>query len=122
MAINKRCAFANCPIKVIKGYCDNHKAKAKERRGTASHRGYDHKWRIYRKHYLHQNPICVRCRDDLNIITPATLIDHIKPVVNGQHDSLFWVQSNHQALCRTCHSWKTRTIDLRGYGVVQGQK
>ena len=38
------------------------------------------------------------------------------PVENGQADPLFWVESNHQALCRNCHSYKTRVIDQRGYG------
>ena len=48
--------------------------------------------------------------------TPATVKDHIKPVENGQSDPLFWVASNHQPLCRDCHSYKTRVIDQRGFG------
>lgn len=117
-----RCAFANCPIKVTdQRYCDNHRAKQRERRGTAAQRGYDHKWQKYRKLYLQHNPICIRC-ESLGLIVTATVIDHIKPVVNGQHDPLFWVQSNHQSLCRDCHAWKTRVIDRKGYGVFQGRK
>lgn len=123
MTIITRCAFANCPIKVYDHkYCEQHQAKARERRGTAAQRGYDHKWQKYRKLYLQHNPICVRCDSELGLITTATVVDHIKPVEHGQHDPLFWAHSNHQSLCRSCHSWKTRVIDRKGYGVSQRRR
>jgi 5-methylcytosine-specific restriction endonuclease McrA len=119
-----RCAFANCPIKVTDHkYCSQHVFKMvrpKDRRESAAKRGYDHKWTKYRKLYLMENPICVRC-ESLGVVVEATVIDHIKPVENGQHDPLFWVKTNHQSLCRSCHSWKTRVIDRKGYGVSQGR-
>jgi len=46
----------------------------------------------------------------------ATVRTITKPVENGQADPLFWVASNHQPLCRDCHSYKTRVIDQRGFG------
>ena len=118
-----RCSFANCPVKVKEqGYCQAHKAKPRERRGTAAQRGYDSKWQRYRLSYLKHNPICVMCEDEHDRITSASVVDHITPVENGQHDPLFWVQSNHQALCRDCHSYKTRVIDGKGWGVVSSQE
>nr|DAQ73790.1 MAG TPA: HNH endonuclease [Caudoviricetes sp.] len=68
-----------------------------------------------RAQYLKHHPLCVMCLEK-GIYTPATVIDHIKPVENGQADPLFWVESNHQSLCRDCHSYKTRVIDQRGFG------
>ena len=74
MTIVIRCAFANCPIKVInQKYCDLHQAKPRERRGTAAQRGYDYQWQKYRKLYLQHNPICLRCDTELGVITAATV-------------------------------------------------
>lgn len=120
MPIVKRCAFACCPIKVTDDkYCISHKPKPRplKQRGTAAQRGYDYSWQKYRERYLWHNPLCVRCETELNKANLATVVDHIAPVINGQSDPLFWEESNHQALCRGCHSWKTRVIDKRGYGV-----
>ncbi|HGO5823469.1 HNH endonuclease [Mannheimia haemolytica] len=109
----RRCTFPGCRNRVKSGRCEEHKPK--DTRESAAKRGYDHRWAKYRKGYLVQNPLCVMCLAKGDY-TPATVIDHIKPVENGQADPLFWVQSNHQALCRDCHSYKTREIDKRGYG------
>jgi len=95
----RRCSYPGCRNKVKSGRCEEHKPK--DNRPSSRARGYDHKWSKYRAQYLN---------------TPATVIDHIKPVENGQADPLFWVESNHQALCRDCHSYKTRVIDQRGFG------
>lgn len=111
----KRCSFPNCRNRVKSGRCELHNQRQKDDRPNANKRGYDHKWAKYRKGYLAQNPLCVMCLEQGNY-TPATVIDHIKPVENGQADPLFWEQSNHQALCRNCHSYKTREIDKRGFG------
>lgn len=121
-----RCAFANCSIKTVgQKYCEQHYTKPKQGikdrlRGTAAQRGYNYTWQKYRKLYLQHNPVCVRC-ESFGVVVEATVVDHIKPVVNGQHDPLFWVKSNHQPLCRSCHSWKTRVIDRRGYGCFKNK-
>ncbi|KGQ32246.1 HNH endonuclease [Gallibacterium anatis] len=115
----RRCKYPNCTNKVRSGYCEEHQAlhqRNKDRYRLPAHkRGYNSKWRQYREQYLKANPLCVRCLAN-GKYTPATVIDHIKPVENGQSDPLFWVASNHQALCRDCHSYKTRVIDKRGFG------
>ncbi|MDT0594550.1 HNH endonuclease [Glaciecola petra] len=117
----KRCAFTGCPLRVdvsIGKYCANHNQRPKDKRLPAHYKGYDHTWRRYRKRYLRANPLCVRCKD-YDIINLATVVDHIEPV-NGANDPLFYVEDNHQPLCRDCHAWKTRVIDKRGFGAVRG--
>ncbi|ELH5809914.1 HNH endonuclease [Salmonella enterica] len=109
----RRCTFPGCRHRVTSGRCDEHRQKD-DQRGTAAQRGYDHRWRVYRAQFLSANPLCVICLRE-GRFTPATVVDHITPV-NGQRDPLFWKATNHQGLCRDCHSWKTRTIDKRGYG------
>lgn len=109
----RRCTFPGCRNRVKSGRCAEHKPK--DSRESAAKRGYNYQWSKYRAEYLKHNPLCVMCLAK-GIYTPATVIDHIKPVENGQADPLFWVASNHQALCRDCHSYKTREIDKRGYG------
>ena len=109
----RRCSYPGCRNKVKSGRCEEHKPK--DNRPSSRARGYDHKWSKYREQYLKHHPLCVMCLEK-GIYTPATVIDHIKPVENGQADPLFWVGSNHQSLCRDCHSYKTRVIDQRGFG------
>ena len=109
----RRCSYPGCRNKVKSGRCEEHKPK--DNRPSSRARGYDHKWSKYRAQYLKHHPLCVMCLEK-GIYTPATVIDHIKPVENGQADPLFWVGSNHQSLCRDCHSYKTRVIDQRGFG------
>ena len=45
---------------------------------------------------------------------PSTDVDHIIPI-EGQKDPLFFDVENVQALCHSCHSKKTASID-GGYG------
>jgi len=41
------------------------------------------------------------------MLTLATQVDHIQPVL-GPSDPLFWEHTNHQPLCHSHHSQKTR--------------
>lgn len=119
MPETKRCKANGCAAKVSNAdYCHLHKPD-KETRLTANKRGYDAKWRRYREQYLKQHPFCVMCMAKGKAVS-ATVVDHIKPVVNGQQDKLFWLSSNHQALCHSCHSYKTIVIDKKGFGMVRG--
>jgi len=112
-----RCKATGCPTKVAgQDYCSIHtQANKNEQRATAGQRGYDYQWQCYRAAFLKYEPFCWSCRAE-GKLTKATVVDHIKPIENGQHDKLFWDKANHQALCRDCHSYKTRVIDKRGYG------
>jgi 5-methylcytosine-specific restriction protein A len=112
------CKQFGCPELVESGqsYCDKHKKtydKDYERkRGTAHQRGYTKTWSKYRLMYLRENPICVMCQEEGNIVS-ASVVDHIIPH-KGNMD-LFWDSNNHQALCKRHHDIKTVTKD-GGFG------
>jgi 5-methylcytosine-specific restriction protein A len=77
-------------------------------RATSSARGYDAKWRAVRAAYLVAHPVCEiqrKCQG-----APATQVDHVRTLADGgsRFDS-----RNLQAACHSCHSWKTRTFDMR---------
>jgi len=105
------CKYPCCPELVQEGYCDKH-AKDKQSydryRGSSTERGYDAKWRKARAVYLAKHPLCIVCMKD-NKITPATVVDHIKPHKGDM--VLFWDRSNWQSLCKRCHDIKTATED-----------
>jgi 5-methylcytosine-specific restriction protein A len=66
---------------------------------------YDHAWRRYSKKRLALHPYCVECMKR-GVLKRAKVTDHVK-----DHDGdpvLFRDPSNHQSLCLTCHSIKTR--------------
>src|SRR5262245_50363144 len=61
-------------------------------------------WRKCRKMVLSASPLCVECKR-IGAIVPATEVDHIIPKRDGGDDSF----ENLQALCKSCHSQKTRS-------------
>ena len=71
---------------------------------TTAQRGYGGKWQRYRLKFLERNVLCVMCRAQ-GKVTEATVVDHI--VDHRGNQALFWDRSNHQALCKPCHSVKT---------------
>jgi len=75
-------------------------------RATAYQRGYGHKWRKARLIFLKRNPLCVHCLAK-GVTTSANEVDHIIRH-SGSDDPLFWDRTNWQALCKSCHSTKTR--------------
>jgi 5-methylcytosine-specific restriction protein A len=94
------------------GYCDQHrKQKQREqdaRRGSSAERGYGYRWQQYREVFLRENPLCVHCAAE-GRTTASNEVDHIKP--HRGDAVLFWDPSNHQALCKSCHSAKTAGED-----------
>lgn len=81
------------------------KRQHKKVKGTRTERGYDNNWLRYRAAFLAANPLCQHCRRKA-----ATQIDHIQ-AVTGADDPKFWLESNHAALCSSCHSRKTVRCD-----------
>lgn len=81
-----------------------------DRRPSASERGYGLDWRIARKWFLSEHPLCRHCLDAKpQRLTPATVVDHIKPHKGVM--ALFWDADNWQALCNRCHGIKTAKED-----------
>jgi 5-methylcytosine-specific restriction protein A len=81
------------------------KAEADKLRPSSSSRGYDSRWRRARKAWLSQHPLCVSCHREHNIVTAATVVDHI--IAHKGDVKLFWDTNNWQSLCASCHSRKT---------------
>jgi len=77
----------------------------REQRVGSYYRGYDNRWRKFRKVYLMRNPLCVKCGKT------AEVVDHIIPW-DGNKETLIQ-EDNLQALCKHCHNTKTGTHDSR---------
>ncbi len=103
------CGWPGCGAITVRYYCDKHQCQAKakpDHRQSPSKRGYGRKHQRLRATFLQQHPICEikeRCEG-----APATELDHIDP------DGLRFNESNLQAACKRCHSWKGYNEDKRG--------
>jgi 5-methylcytosine-specific restriction protein A len=78
------------------------------RRGSASERGYGHRWHKVRTAYLRQHPLCVPC-EKAGRLTPANVVDHVVPHRGDQ--ALMWDETNFRATCKRCHDQKTARQD-----------
>lgn len=79
-------------------------------RESPTARGYGREWRKFRLLYLADNPLCVLCKE-LNRITPATVIDHIKPMSQG---GAKFDPDNLRAVCKTCHDSACQSFNRKG--------
>lgn len=86
-------------------------AEHDDRRGDATQRGYDARWRRVRHLHLLAEPLCRMCQQ-AGRITPAVLVDHITPIRDG---GARLDDDNLQSLCRRCHDEKT-VEDVRRRG------
>ncbi|WP_256846926.1 HNH endonuclease [Paenibacillus sp. Pae108] len=115
--LKRACNQPGCPALTHDRYCPLHKKQKQQRyqqeRGTAASRGYTYQWQKYRLRFLKKNPLCVHC-ENKGVLTPSEHVDHII-AVTGPNDPLFWKESNHQALCHSCHSRKT-VLEDGGFG------
>lgn len=110
------CNHPGCRRLTTERFCEEHMREYRQRqdreRGTAHERGYDAKWRRARAAFLREHPLCRECERE-GRITPATVVDHIRPHRGDQE--LFWSADNWQALCKPCHDRKTARED-GGFG------
>ena len=60
-------------------------------------------WRTLRKYILTNEPLCRECKRK-DIVTEATVVDHIE---NARNSSMFWRVDNLQPLCNKCHNKKS---------------
>jgi 5-methylcytosine-specific restriction protein A len=72
-------------------------------RETAAKRGYDRHWRKFRLWFLQAHPLCRFC-ESTGLLTPATEVDHIRPLVEG---GARLDPDNCRPLCKPCHSSHT---------------
>ena len=95
---------------LVTGRCPVCRQQRESRRPTAADRGYlSPRWRRLRALKLHRDPLCSVCAKE-NRITAATEVDHLQRH-NGPNDPLFWLWSNLDSKCKSCHSKKTATVD-----------
>lgn len=78
------------------------------RRGTRTARGYNNTWLKASKTFRLKHPLCKRCEEQ-GRLTSAAVTDHVIPHYGDQ--TLFWDESNWQALCKSCHDAKTARED-----------
>ena len=119
------CASSGCRDVSDQSRCPKHRrekrAKAEQTRLTAHQRGYDRRWREFRKVWLNKRPFCGDRLDGPSSehslcaaegrFTAATVVDHIVPH-SGPGDPMFYDERNLQSLCAVpCHNRKTATED-----------
>lgn len=104
------CKHPGCAALVPSGtkYCDVHKPLHPEEIRSAFERGYGKRWQKESKRFLQAHPLCVLCARNGRYVK-ATVVDHKTP--HRGDPTLFWDQSNWQALCKSCHDHKTATED-----------
>ena len=68
-------------------------------------------WRRRAKAQIQNHPLCAMCMAR-NIVTPATIADHIEPH-GGDHERFYWGPL--QSLCPPCHSSRKKQLELHGY-------
>jgi len=96
------CATAGCPSRVPHGRarCPSCERRREQQRGSAAARGYDARWRAYRRRYLGKNPLCVLHLAKGEVVA-AAVVDHVK--AHKGDPELFWDPANHRAVCKPCH-------------------
>lgn len=104
------CAEPGCPS-LVRGQprCPAHEGQNDRRRGTAHERGYDARWRKYRKRYLTEQPLCVICAEGGRVVQ-AVVVDHVRAHKGDQ--ALFWDPRNHRAVCARHHNERTDEGDF----------
>ena len=76
------------------------KRQADRWRGSASERGYNHRWAKARLTFLARSPICIGC-EAIGRIEAATIVDHVDPH-HGDPEK-FWDTGMWQPCCKWHH-------------------
>jgi 5-methylcytosine-specific restriction endonuclease McrA len=116
-APRRYCAYRGyppCQNRVLRGYCPEH-THHRTRQRTPTHPEYDSKrWQDYRKQYVADHPQCARCK----AVTYCP--DHIVP--SWVEPDWFYLESNHQPLCRKCNTAKGYEDAITYRGQAQPMK
>lgn len=96
-----------------------------DRRGSASYRGYGHRWRLAREDHLRRHPECVMCGIKAGPLQPFVVDHKVAPRLGEAKASgdpqriadawrLFWDRSNWQSLCKPCHDSTKQRLEKSG--------
>ena len=106
-ALMRTCRAPGCPALVAHGRCPTHARQAERRRGSASSRGYDHRWRQVRERFFQRlialgiAPVCGARLPGAPMTTDSWCLAegvlnaahrHVDHIVRhaGQDDPRFW--------------------------------
>lgn len=98
------CSYPNCPELVEGRFCKKHEKEynknyEKYKRNTETYKRYGKAWRVIRKRYISEHPLCEKCLEE-NRMTKAEHVHHIKSLsLGGTND-----EENLMSLCKSCHS------------------
>ena len=99
------CSSPGCPALTHNRYCEQHTAIERKRpRSGRCGNMYNYRWQKARAAFLRAHPICCVCEREA-IIEPSAVVDHKIPHEGNQ--TLFWDESNWQAMCVQCHNRKS---------------
>lgn len=88
---------------------------------TTCQRGYDYRWKKFRKAILARDPFCVIgvvCVQQRGAPVPSTCVDHIVPIERAPELRLD--PANTQGSCDACNDWKNREFDRKGLVYAPG--
>jgi 5-methylcytosine-specific restriction protein A len=75
------------------------------RQGKSNRAFYQsHRWHEYSRQYRKKHRLCVKCLEQGKTVL-SECVDHILRIEEGGD---MWNPDNHQALCTSCHSIKTK--------------
>lgn len=102
------CAHPGCAVLCHTARCEAHtkqrRREADAKRPSAAKRLYDRRWRKARLAYLQAHPLCEICQAK-GITEPSEVVHHKIP--HRGDLTLFWDQTNWQALSKVCHDKET---------------
>lgn len=102
----RACLTPGCSERVAGGHCDEHQRVRRHEHARYSRLYSTARWKRERKAYLRRHPLCLSCFKARRIVA-ASAVDHIRPHRGDAH--WFWLQSNWQSICASCHGSKTLT-------------
>ncbi len=104
--LKKPCNHPGCGRATTGRFCDAHRQRRVEYRGTPAERGYDAHWRRLRAVHLEEHPVCEDCLEQGRLNDCHLEVDHVIPI--SVRPDLRLDSNNLRTLCRRHHAQKTR--------------
>lgn len=82
------------------------------RRGSARERGYNSRWDKAAAGHRSNSPLCRYCEVLMEVVEPATLVDHLYPHHGDQ--GVFWNRTYWISCCKPCHDGFKQKTERKG--------